>query len=654
MRVNIHWIGQKWCPRHRGIVSLAWKMVILMALICTIHVKHRQLLPDVVDVVETSVPDGDGGASTSVHARIANQPSNSAHSKTSGEDVIDEEARRKCVRERLDQAMGWHERGSLFYLRGCNVEPVTDFESWSQKACGSSSIAGNLIVHVGWTGPWPEHFIEDIHALLDSFLATQDISRSQLIFWLMDREPDASDPLIAKYTSSSNGAVQFRYADVAKLTENTCVAQHPEMWNSPGEIQPQTKSDLLRLVLLHKYGGVWVDTDTILLRDLRPIVEYFGAFGGKFAMNQKYNNAMLHLRKGSKLGEQLLELSCQHPKAVERSAVQSFCSVTGNPCNPHWWYNHNLLQWATRNGDMIAAPLHWFDPGNNCASRGLLSRSGAREFPDWTLDDSMELSRGAVALHTRSYQAKERPLKRNSIFARLFRKAGEVARQRIKNNFTDAPYAFTPTGPRDAVTEKRYKELLAKLDSTPYPDPPYFPPGQAHRVHIAGSVTLKSTGVDKKVCLYFDTKGGRQPYELPMADECSKFVLRKDERAVWLKHDTVAPSAQASLEQVTSFRPSYTRTSNVFCLGASMRVAPNGEARYQECTPAALHRWSISTDKSGMFKIRNLEHDLCLDLDNAADLPHRIRLSTCDTALPWEFDDVAYVGNEASIVSRQT
>jgi WD repeat and SOF domain-containing protein 1 len=56
------------------------------------------------------------------------------------------------------------------------------------------------------------------------------------------------------------------------------------MWNPPGQIQPQTKSDLLRLLLLHKFGGVWVDTDTILLRDLRPIVEYVGEFGGKFSM----------------------------------------------------------------------------------------------------------------------------------------------------------------------------------------------------------------------------------------------------------------------------------------------------------------------------------------------------------------------------------
>ena len=65
------------------------------------------------------------------------------------------------------------------------------------------------------------------------------------------------------------------------------------MWEPPGDIQPQTKSDLLRLLLLYRFGGVWIDTDTILLQDMRPIVQFLGGFGGRFAMNQKYNNAMI-------------------------------------------------------------------------------------------------------------------------------------------------------------------------------------------------------------------------------------------------------------------------------------------------------------------------------------------------------------------------
>ena len=82
----------------------------------------------------------------------------------------------------------------------------------------------------------------------------------------------------------------------------------------------------------------------------RPTVEIFGEFGGKFAMNQKFNNAMLSLRKESPLSVKMLELSCAHPKSVQRADIDTFCRVTGNPCNTHWWYNHGPQQWAARNG----------------------------------------------------------------------------------------------------------------------------------------------------------------------------------------------------------------------------------------------------------------------------------------------------------------
>ena len=85
--------------------------------------------------------------------------------------------------------------------------------------CCTSGPAGDLIFHVGWTGPWLDHFLEDMHALLDSFLATQDLGRSTLLFWLMDREPDRNDALIKHYTALSRGKIIFRYADTAAMAE---------------------------------------------------------------------------------------------------------------------------------------------------------------------------------------------------------------------------------------------------------------------------------------------------------------------------------------------------------------------------------------------------------------------------------------------------
>ena len=54
-------------------------------------------------------------------------------------------------------------------------------------------------------------------------------------------------------------------------------------------------------------------------------------------MNQKFNNAMLSLRKGSSLSRKLIDLACEHPKSVVKRDVDAFCRATGSPCNAHWW-----------------------------------------------------------------------------------------------------------------------------------------------------------------------------------------------------------------------------------------------------------------------------------------------------------------------------
>jgi hypothetical protein len=201
--------------------------------------------------------------------------------------------------------------------------------------------------------------------------------------------------------------------------------------------------------------------------------------------------------------------------------------------HPSRWYNHNPLQWFTRKGWMVAAPLHFFDPANNCVARGMLSKDGTREVTSpWTLDMVLELVRGAYALHTRSYQATTRPLSNTSTFALIFRRARELAEQRRRGDV--GMTALAPHGLRSAEkgVESLYQEVLSMLDSTPYPDPPYFPPGRGRRILLESSTT-------PSFCFVFDTQGGRQPYELPTAVECAEAIKNKDERAVWLWHRLV-------------------------------------------------------------------------------------------------------------------
>ncbi len=85
----------------------------------------------------------------------------------------------------------------------------------------------------------------------------------------------------------------------------------------------QTKADLLRLTILHRHGGIWVDTDTILLRDFRPLAAAAGEFASRMTMHVLYNNNVLALQKNSVIAREILELVCDTPYIPDQ---RHYCS----------------------------------------------------------------------------------------------------------------------------------------------------------------------------------------------------------------------------------------------------------------------------------------------------------------------------------------
>ncbi|KAJ7690707.1 hypothetical protein B0H17DRAFT_1201544 [Mycena rosella] len=65
-------------------------------------------------------------------------------------------------------------------------------------------------------------------------------------------------------------------------------------------------SDMARFILCHQYGGIYVDADTLFLRDWEEMWGWKGAFAYRWSYHDKYNTAVLRLRKGSALGHFLL------------------------------------------------------------------------------------------------------------------------------------------------------------------------------------------------------------------------------------------------------------------------------------------------------------------------------------------------------------
>lgn len=82
-------------------------------------------------------------------------------------------------------------------------------------------------------------------------------------------------------------------------------------------------SDLVRFVLCHRFGGVYLDVDTLLLRDWAELWGSPGAFAYRWSRMDRYNTAVLRMHAQSALGTWLLRTALRngldfHPIRVSR------------------------------------------------------------------------------------------------------------------------------------------------------------------------------------------------------------------------------------------------------------------------------------------------------------------------------------------------
>jgi len=68
-------------------------------------------------------------------------------------------------------------------------------------------------------------------------------------------------------------------------------------------------SDAVRFVVLHKYGGMYIDADILLLRDLQPF--YMHEFAYRWSTLHEFNTAVLRLHSKSNISSKLLDLASQ-------------------------------------------------------------------------------------------------------------------------------------------------------------------------------------------------------------------------------------------------------------------------------------------------------------------------------------------------------
>ncbi|KAI0001366.1 hypothetical protein BJV74DRAFT_882593 [Russula compacta] len=112
-------------------------------------------------------------------------------------------------------------------------------------------------------------FSERQEYTLKSFFATQN-PHSRLIMW--SNGDLSTNALLASYVARYPGAFELRVADVRELSKGTPL-ENSSLLSSSDE-KAWLDGDLIRLLVIWRDGGVWVDMDTLLTRDLTPLLEH--------------------------------------------------------------------------------------------------------------------------------------------------------------------------------------------------------------------------------------------------------------------------------------------------------------------------------------------------------------------------------------------
>jgi len=113
-----------------------------------------------------------------------------------------------------------------------------------------------------------------------------------------------------------------------------------EAYQAEIELPATTRSDLVRVLLLKKYGGVWLDTDSIPMRDMTPLFRV-GPFSPSLYNWMWNNNVLFFGPPNSATGNAVLETACGMPYD-EKLFTAKYPDVTPN--HWYWLYNDGLLK----------------------------------------------------------------------------------------------------------------------------------------------------------------------------------------------------------------------------------------------------------------------------------------------------------------------
>lgn len=154
------------------------------------------------------------------------------------------------------------------------------------------------------------HFGERQEWMIKSFFATQNTDTSRLVLW---SNGDLSEnKIVQKWIRRYPDAFTLKLVDLDRLAKGT------ELEGSKllklKDKKAWIDGDMVRLLVLWAYGGVWVDMDSLLTRDIAPLLEH--EFVTQWDCYGEYH-------RGSLASWELKHLGSQQTKSTSHSMVPS-------------------------------------------------------------------------------------------------------------------------------------------------------------------------------------------------------------------------------------------------------------------------------------------------------------------------------------------
>ncbi|KAK5815395.1 hypothetical protein F5H01DRAFT_380487 [Linnemannia elongata] len=206
--------------------------------------------------------------------------------------------------------------------------------------------AGMMDFHIFWQGVITDKLSLSAH----SFLFSQPLDRARLHLWIDSSNLPGSvaedylrnnfakdlvsEPLnkyIKFHVWNQEAQHAFAYPTPAPSADSDDLYQPLEggeagsMDTKPSTAlitPPVALSDEARFLILNRYGGMYLDADVLLLRDMSPFYDAEMEFAYEWSNQLLYNTAILRLNKGSSVARRILDGASAKEKEIQEEKLR--------------------------------------------------------------------------------------------------------------------------------------------------------------------------------------------------------------------------------------------------------------------------------------------------------------------------------------------